>query len=922
MQDRSPRPGPLGSAMQSAQPTSWHRDTPVEVAHALGSDLARGLDDSEAAARLGRYGPNRLTEDRRVTFLAVLREEIAEPMILLLLAVGVLYALSGELRDALAIFAIIAAVILVEVFNEYRAKAAIVSLGRLAAPTALVIRGGQPRVVATTTLVPGDLVPLRPGERVSADLRLVEAVSLRVDEASLTGESAPVEKSVAPVSADAPLAERSSQAFAGTIVTGGRGIGLVVATGMETELGRIAGLSRAIREPRTPLQTAMRQVAGLLVWIALGFSALVPLLGLLAGAPLRDMALTGLTLAFATIPEELPILVTIVLGLGSLRLSRRRVVVKRLRAAETLGAVSVIATDKTGTLTENRMSVADIWVAGEPESVNLAAASGLPAGRFLLELGVLASEPLLIGEGTGARSGERRAFSHDPTELALLGAAEAAGLEPARIAAGERLGDVAFDERRRFSAVAYRRGEDPLASVLIAVKGAPEAVVERCERAAGLLDPLDDAGSSRILERASDLASRGRRVLGLAYREDSGALAGSGDDIGGDIGGLTLVGLVGLLDPPRPGAASAIATLKAAGIRVLMLTGDHPATAREIARRVGIPADPVVVGADLDLLDDSALAREANRTATFARITPEHKLRIVRSLQAEGEIVAVTGDGVNDAPALREAAVGVAMGETGTDVAKESADIVLGNDDFADLAEAVREGRLLYANLRKAVRYYLAVKVGLVAACLAAILAQLPIPFSPAQIILLELFMDIGASAAFTAEAPEGDLMARPPRDSRRPFVDRSLVFGILAGGLTLAAVVFVPYLWAHGQGADVETARSVAFAAWMIGHLALAAHMRSETASLSRLGLLSNRAYLFWAAGAVACLLAVLYLPVGLLVGSPIGSPVGRGVLQMSPLTLGDWAVVLPVALLGPTWWEIAKRIRFPFPRREGDRD
>jgi Ca2+-transporting ATPase len=863
--------------------------------------LPLGLDEARAASRLASTGPNRLVEERRITFLAVLREEVAEPMILLLLAVGVLYALTGELRDALAIFAIIAAVILVEVFNEYRAKAAIVSLGRLAAPSTLVIRGGQPRVIPTIDVVPGDLVPLRPGERVPADLRLVESASLRIDEASLTGESVPVEKAISPVPESASLAERSSLAFAGTIVTGGRALGLVVATGMQTELGRIAGLARATREPRTPLQSAMRELSGLLVWLALGFSLLVPLLGLLAGAPLREMVLTGLTLAFATIPEELPILVTIVLGLGSLRLSRRRVVVKRLRAAETLGVVSIIATDKTGTLTENRMSVADVWLAGERTSLDVSSAASIPGARFLLELGVLASEPLLLGGGLG----ERKTFSHDPTELALLVAAEAVGLDPARIVASERLSDLAFDERRRLTAVAYRRD----IGVLVAVKGAPEAVLERSDKVLlGAPTLLDAAARSRILEVSGELASRGRRVLGLAYREQADGRTAVAVD---EVVGLTFVGLVGLLDPPRPNAPGAIAALRSAGIRVLMLTGDHPATAREVARMVGIPADSVLVGSELDALDDSTLTLELDRTSTFARITPEHKLRIVRALQARGEVVAVTGDGVNDAPALREAAVGVAMGETGTDVAKESADIVLGDDDLSDLAAAVREGRHLYANLRKAVRYYLAAKVGLVTASLAAVLAGLPIPFSPAQIILLELFMDVGASAAFTVEPPEGDLMARPPRDPRRQFVDRSLVFGVLAGGLTLAAVVFGPYLWARGQGADLAEARSIAFAAWMIGHVSLAAQMRSETTPLRRLGLLTNRPYLLWAAGAAVCLLVVLYLPAA------------RAALQTAPLAPGDWAVVLLVSLLGPAWWELAKERR-PNPRpllpRSGD--
>lgn len=861
-------------------PAHWHALPSAAVVDAMAGDRHRGLTAAEAAARQAHHGPNRIAESRGKPWWYEAMEALTEPLVLLLLAVGALYAVFGEIEDALTIFAVIVAVAAVEVVNELRAKRAIRSLRTLSDPTALAIRDGSPAELPAHELVPGDLVLLEPGRRVPADLRLTETVALRVDESNLTGESLPVNKAAdAVLAADLTLGDRRTAAFAGTLVVAGRGRGVVVTTGPATELGRIAHLTRSAREPRTPLQQHLKRLAGTLVWVALGFSVLVPVLGvLIAGQPWPTMLLTGLTLAFATIPEELPLLITIMLGLGSYRLARQQAIVRHLRAAEVLGAVTVVGTDKTGTLTENRPRVAEVVAGGQP------GAHG--AVRRLLEIGVLANDAQVTN------SDGPPTFVGDPTEVALLAAAEAAGLGvTARRAAVPVLEEYPFDDaRKRLAVVVERDG-----GRWLLVKGAPESVLAICTHrlVEGDIPPeaLDSLAREQAELQAGDMAARGLRVLAFAERALApGEVVGAPEALERE---LVFVGLAGLDDPPRREAAGAIATLQAAGVRVLMLTGDHPSAARAVAQQVGIPAERVVGGRELDGLDEKAVTALVQTASVFARITPEHKLRLVSTLQAASEVVAVTGDGVNDGPALRQAAVGVAMGRGGSDVAREAADVVLADDNFATIAVAIRGGRALYENLWKAVRYYLAAKVALVASALVATLAGLPVPFEPVQIIVLELFMDLGASVTFTAEPPEEDLMARPPRDPRRPFLDQGMAFGILAGGLALAAAVLVPYFAAWSSGASADQARTAAFGAWLIGHVVLAAHMRSDRQSLFRAPTLANRTFLMWAAAAVA-----------LAVAGPLVPGINSR-LHLAPLATGSWVILLLAAIVLPSWWE-----------------
>jgi P-type Ca2+ transporter type 2C len=881
--------GPAPAADASLPGRDWHLEPVDDVVRALATDPTRGLDPAEATARLDRDGPNTLAARRQEPWWEEVLESLREPLQLLLVAVGVAYFLLGQVDDALTILAVILVVSAIEVFNELRAKRAIASLSSLGAPSGTVVRGGTPRRIPSADLVAGDLVLLGPGDRVPADLRLVESAALQIDESSLTGESVPVAKGATESPDPATeLAERRTMAYSSTLVTAGKGRGVVIATGRATEVGRISSLAEESREAPTPLQRSMRELSSWLVWVALGFSVLVPVLGVVvAGLPLEDMLLTGLTLAFATIPEELPILITIVLGIGAYRLARRHAIVKRLRAAETLGAVSVVATDKTGTLTENQMRLQDVLVGGDRLTASDLAAN--PVVERLMTAAVLANDAQI------SRSKGRVEFVGDPTDTALLRASSELGRDPQTTRDLPDVAELPFDDERKRVSVVVQRG----AERLVAMKGSPESVLEVCSDvlSASGSTALDVESRQRLLSAAEAMAADGLRVLAVADRTlPDGVTIG---DIAAIERDMTLLGLVGLEDPPRPEAAGAVRALRDAGVTVYMLTGDHPTTAMAIAERVGIRPSTATRGRDLDQLSDTEFAQALETTRVFARITPEHKLRIVRALKARGAAVAVTGDGVNDAPALREATIGVAMGNVGTDVARESADLILADDNLATVTAAVEAGRVLYANLRKAVRFYLAAKVALVTASIVAVLLRLPVPFEPVQIILMELFMDVGASATFVAEPPEEDVMRQPPRDPRGTFFDRSMQLGIMAGGLSLAAVVLVSYLWATRSGAGTTTAQAAAFAAWMIGNIVLAAHMRAERTPLVPGALFSNRAYLVWA------LAAVLTVIVGFAI-VPLSER-----FHLVPLSAETWVVLAATAVLLPSWWEVWKRVR-----------
>ena len=775
-----------------------------------------GLTPAEAERRRARHALAR-ERGRGALLLEELAESLVEPLQLLLIAVGVLSAVFGDVRDAIAIFAIIGLVAAVEATSEVRAARALRALRDLSAPTARVRREGAVRSVAPDALVVGDLLVVAAGDVVAADARVVESDGLAVDESALTGEPVTAAKGPEPVPAGAALADRSSMVYAGTAAVAGSGAALVVAVGPDTEVGRLGRLVAEAKERPTPLQRAMAELARAALVIAVAASVLVPLVGVLRGQPVREMLLDGLTLAFATIPEELPILVTVLVAVGGLRLAKRGVLLRKLRAAESVGAVTVLLTDKTGTLTENRLALER--VDGD-------------RGRVL--------------SAAVAAHGDARA--EDPLDRALVDAGGGGG-------AVRALRRFPFDPARRRESAVWRDG----GALSVAVKGAPEAVLEACA--------IADAERAAVLARVAQLTHDGLRVVAVAEREAREVPR----DAAEAERGLELLGLAAFRDPLRAGVGDAVSALRRAGVRTIVVSGDHPDTVAAVARDAGLePAAVLHGGAALDALDDDALAARLAGEAVIARASPEDKLRLVRLLQGRGEAVAVTGDGVNDAPALAAANVGIAMGARGTALAREAADLVLTDDAYPTIVPAIAGGRALAAQLRRAVAFYLGAKVALVAVIAAALGSGLPAPFRPVHIVLLELFMDLGASVAFVSEPSAPGTMARAPRDPARRFLDPPQVAAIGLTAAALTAAVLSAFLLARAEAGQVA-AVAAAFAAWLVAHAAIAWTLRTRP----RLAWRRNVAFPAWALTAGLTAVVFALTPAGAVVGlEPLSGP------------------------------------------------
>lgn len=863
----------------------WHVLSIAEVLAALEAD-PRGLSHAEAARRRRVYGPNELEAARRISPWAILLAQFRNVLVLILLAATALSIVLGHGTEAVVIIVIVLFAVLLGFLQEYRAERALEALRRLAAPTATVLREGEPQEVPARELVPGDVVVLHTGDRVPADLRLLEAVHLRIDEAVLTGESVPVEKHTDPIPVpEIPLGDRRNMAYAGTVVTYGRGKGIVVATGMRTEFGRIAGMLQTIETGRTPLQENLDRVGHALARAALGVVALIGALGLIRGQPWLEMLLFGLALAVAVVPEALPAVVTISLALGVQRMVRRNALVRRLPAVETLGSTTVIGTDKTGTLTKNEMTVRRIFLCGQTWEVT--GAGYAPEGAFLLAgVPTPPSEPLRrLLRAAALASDARLRFrpeegrwqaQGDPTEVALVVAAAKAGLAVEDLEARfPRVHEIPFTaERKRMTTL--HRGPD---GVFAAAKGAPEVILEGCARLlteAGEV-PLTPAGREQILEVARAMAGEALRVLAVADKAD--ARPEDAEE------GMTFLGLVGMIDPPRPEAREAIRKCQEAGIRVVMITGDHPHTAEAIARELGLlQRGRVITGAQLDAMDDAAFEAQVEDIAVYARVSPAHKLRVVTALQKKGHIVAMTGDGVNDAPALKKADIGVAMGITGTDVSKEAADIVLLDDNFASIVAAVEEGRTIFNNIKKYLMYLLSSNVGEILLMAGASLAGLPLPLTAAQILYVNLATDGLPALALAVDPPEEDLMRRPPRPPRAGIFTRPVVALMLAGGLWSALVNLSLFAWALGSGRGLPEAMTMAFVSLVLIQFFKAYNFRSDRHSVLRRPFANrwlNRAILW----ETMMLLLLIYVPFL------------REAFQIYPLPPIDWAIVLAAA-------------------------
>jgi Ca2+-transporting ATPase len=801
----------------------------------------RGLSERDASAKLAQVGPNEIEAEKAAGLVELLVHQFADVMIVLLLAAAVVAGLVGDIVDTIAILVIVVLNATIGVIQEYRAQRAIAALQRLAAPIAVVLRDGSHRRIPARDVVPGDIVLVEAGDVVPADLRIIEATDLGIDESALTGESVPVAKSEAIVKgADLAVAERLNMAYKSTLVTRGRGVGVVVATGRATEIGRIADLLRAAQDVRTPLQQRLARFSRRIALVVLGICGIVFATGLLQGQPLLLMFLTALSLAVAAVPEALPAVITLALGVGARRLGDRNALVRRLPAVESLGSVTYICADKTGTLTENRMTLGVIHASGaeyEGLSPDLPDAVRQRIGEVLALCNDVDAETL----------------DGDPTEVALVEAARAAGFDKAELArALPRVAELPFNAERRFMATLHKSAE----GLHALVKGAPERIV------AGCVDRLTEHGreamDEAVIREADELASRGYRVLGFACRLDL-ADEGAKDELDGR---WTFLGFVGLIDPPRPGVVDAIRQCRDAGIVPVMITGDHPATAIAIASELGIPCgdSQSMTGKELVALSAEDLQERVEDLHVYARVDPEQKIRIVKALQAKGHFVAMTGDGVNDAPALKAATIGVAMGQRGTEVAREAAEVVLLDDSFETIVAAVGEGRRIYDDIRKFIRYTMTSNSGEIWVLVLAPLLGLPLPLLPLHILWINLVTDGLPGLALSAEPAERDVMHREPRPPEERIFSQGMVthilfVGLLIGGLTLATQAWT---WHRGH----EEWQTMVFTVLVVAQLFNCLAIRSEHDSIFRIGLASNPALLLALAVTIAAQLAVIYVP------------------------------------------------------------
>jgi len=891
--------------------SDWHHLDTDTAAHTLEVDPACGLDAAEAAARLARHGPNQPRQAPGRSALARLATQFTAPLVLILIAAGIITAVLGEYVDSTVIFGVVIINALVGFVQEGKAEAALAALARAIATQATVVRNSARQRLDAVHLVPGDIVWLAAGDRVPADLRLLTGHQLRSVEAALTGESTPIDKHTNALPPETLLADRRNMLYAGTHIVSGQGLGLVVATGEATATGRISRLIADTPSLVTPLTRKIGEFAQQLVWVILALAALTFVVGVARGEAMVDMLMAAVALAVGAIPEGLPAAMTITLAIGVGRMAKRRAIIRHLPAVETLGSVTVICSDKTGTLTENAMTVTEIWAGGE--TLTVSGYGYTPQGalhrdgqevastaaiREALIAGALCNDATLTHTAPHGEphSQPRWQITGDPTEAALLVAARKGGLNEASLQEiFPRRDELPFDAARQSMATLHEiEGQ-----AVVYVKGAVEKLLPV---ARVLLDsegremPLDHAA---IENQAVQMAHRGLRVLALARRVINRDSATPLD--AAVIGeGLTLLGLVGMIDPPRPRAIAAVRTCHAAGIRVKMITGDHAGTARAIARQIGIAnsADAAVLtGRELAKLSEAELAARVREVDIFARVEPEQKLRLVRALQNNGEVVAMTGDGVNDAPALKAADIGIAMGEGGTEVAKEAAAMVLTDDNFATIEAAVEEGRSLYDNLVKFITWTLPTNLGEGLVILAAVLAGVTLPITPLQILWINMTTAVLLGLPLAFEPAERGIMRRPPRPPGASILDHRLVTRVLLVGALMLAASFGLFELTLARGQSLEVARTVAVNVFVAMEIAYLFNCRSLHLPITKMAAFSNP-WIWWGVGLMLTLqLALTYwLPLATLFGT-------------APIGVRAWGEISVVALIVIIIVELEKR-------------
>ncbi len=858
------------------EPT-WHTMSIESVEAALKTGRS-GITPEEAKRRLEEFGPNILREKKGPSALMIFASQFKNYLILVLVAAAIIALFLGDFTDALVITIVIILNALLGFFQEYRAEKSIEALKKLTAPHAIVIRGGHQEEILASELVPGDLVLIETGERVPADIRLLESASLEIDEAILTGESIPAKKKAERLKEKRlPLADRKNMAFMGTLITRGRGNGYVVSTGMRTEIGKIAELIQTVETEETPLQVKLKDLAKKLTYAVIVICLIVFITGTLREGHIFDMFLNAVGLAVAAIPESLPAVVTITLALGVQRMAKRNAVIRKLPAVQTLGSATIICSDKTGTFTRNEMTVRKLYannstfevtnVGYEPKGKfyhnnSVIDPKQIPSLKLLLTIGALCNNAKLEKNGNWHVIG-------DPTEGALIVAAEKAGIKQEEIAKEfPRIGELPFESERKIMSTIHKT---PLGKKVAYVKGAPEVILNLSSSiySDGNVRELSVDEKEEILKINQEMAGNALRVLAMAYKElPDEEQEYTPENVEKN---LIFVGFEAMLDPPREEAISAVQKTKKAGIKVVMITGDNEFTARAIAKELGLLEgdSKVVTGAELDSMSDADLDNIIQDVAVFARVSPEHKLRIVNSLKKKNHIVAMTGDGVNDAPALRKADIGVAMGITGTDVAKEASEMILTDDNFASSVAAIEEGRVIYYNIKKTIYYLLSTNVGEILTIFIGLIIGLPIPVIAVQILWINLVTDSFPALALSVDPPEEDVMLRPPRDPQEPVITRRMFYNMIIVGVVMCVSTLLVFSFALGvfspigiSYSNLDKARTIAFTNLVFLQLFNALNTRSRRESLFKIGFFSNKYLVLGIIISVILQLAVVYLP------------------------------------------------------------
>lgn len=886
----------------------WYRESKEELLLDLDTNVNSGLTKDEVDLRLEKYGPNDLKEEDKKSFLSKVIAQFSDFLILILIGAAVVSFAVGESKDAIVILAIVIVNAFLGIYQEGRAEKALDALKKMSSPNAKVIRNGNLVTVPANTLVPGDVVSLDAGDIIPADLRLVESSNLKIEEASLTGESVPVEKdSNITFEDEVSLGDRKNMAYMSTAITYGRGKGIVVGTGHDTEIGKIATMIQSFEDEVTPLQKQLNQLGKVLGLTTIFICIAVFGMGLLQGREVLEMFMVAISLAVAAIPEGLPAIVTIVLAIGMNRMVKRHAIVKKLLAVETLGSTTIICSDKTGTLTQNEMTVVKVFTDGK--IIDVTGGGYEPTGDFKLEgenikvedigdLQTLLSISALANDADLEKTSDGYKVIGDPTEGALVTLAGKGNINKHTINNEfPRIEEIPFDSDRKMMTTFHK---DYIPNKIVSfTKGAPDIIINRCNRISinGKVMDLDDNMKEEVLKVNSYFSKDALRVLAFAYKEYNELPK----DISPDLNevDMTLIGLVGMIDPARPEAKDAIAKCKEAGIQTVMITGDYKETAFAIAKELGMAEsiDEAMMGEELNKISDEELREVVKDVKVYARVSPEHKVRIVSALKANGEITAMTGDGVNDALALKRADIGVSMGITGTDVAKNTAELILTDDNFASIVSAVEEGRIIYSNIKKFVFFLLSCNIGEIFLVFTSILLNLPVPLLPIQLLWLNLVTDSFPALALGVEKGDPDIMKVSPRNPNEPILTRNMLVGILLQSLAVGGAALLAYRWGLSTYADnIDKARTITFTALITAELLRAYSSRSQRYTLFKIGFFTNKTLVYGTLFSFILLLGVLYIPFM----QPIFNTFSLGVR--------DWAAILEYAFIPLIVGEVSK--------------